>query len=446
MPVTEPTPFHLASYTTIPFVILLLCIAILPIYREHWWSQIRNQAIIVALCSAPILFLFIITDPHPLAHAGLEYVSFIVYVGSLFIISGGIFLKGDILATPRNNTLFLAVGAVLANIMGTAGASLLLIRPLLTTNQDRRYVAHIPVFFIFIVSNIGGLLTPLGDPPLFLGFLRGVPFTWTLQLWPQWLLTVGILLIVFYLWDSWAYRQESAESIEHNREHLESLALMGKRNFFLLGFVLANIAFTHEWVRAYQTWGFTENAELAAHLTRDGLLLLTAIVSYLMTPSIVHERNEFSFHALEEVAVLFFGLFITMIPALLLLQARGAELGITTPLQFFWYTGLLSGFLDNAPTYLSFTALAQGVLGVQGDLKSLIQHGPEAEALLTAISVGAVFMGAMTYIGNAPNFMVKHITEKRGLAMPSFGGYLVYSCGILMPIWLLISLVFFSGK
>lgn len=431
-------------YTTLPFACLLLCIAILPLYCETWWAKISNQIRIVLVCSLPILLLFLVTDPSQLTHTALEYISFIVYVGGLFTIAGGIFLKGDILATPLNNTLFLAVGAVLANIVGTTGASMLLIRPLLTTNQDRQHIAHIPIFFIFIVSNIGGLLTPLGDPPLFLGFLRGVPFEWTLQLWPQWLFAVGVLLVLFFIIDSWAYRQESRESLQHNREHLVPLSLMGRRNFVLLAIVLVSIAGTNVLAQGYLQWGVADHqALLFASLTRDGIILLAALLSYRITPDEVHTRNEFNFHALQEVAVLFFGLFITMIPALLLLQARGSEFGITTPVQFFWYTGILSSFLDNAPTYLSFTALAQGVVGVQGNLGDLIQHSEYAESLLVAISLGAVFMGANTYIGNAPNFMVKHIAEKRGVKMPSFGGYLAYSGSILIPLFLLMTWLFF---
>jgi Na+/H+ antiporter NhaD/arsenite permease-like protein len=432
----------LAWYTTLPFVALLLCIAIMPLYFEEWWSKIRNQAIVVFICSIPIFIYFLMIDWHQLAHTGLEYISFIIYVGGLFTVAGGIFLKGDILATPRNNTLFLAMGAILANVLGTTGASMLLIRPMLTMNQDRRHIIHIPIFFIFIVSNIGGTLTPLGDPPLFLGFLRGVPFEWTLKLFPEWLFSISVLLALFFVIDSIAYKKETREDLQKDQQHFVPISIIGKRNFILLAIILVSVILTKTFHGFYSGLGFVENADLFANLTRDGIIFITAVISYYITPDEAHQSNEFSFHPLEEVAVLFIGLFITMIPALLILQAKGSEFGITTPAQFFWYTGLLSSFLDNAPTYLSFTALAQGVLGVQGDLNTIIQHSKYGESLLIAISLGAVFMGANSYIGNAPNFMVKNITEKRGIKMPSFGGYLLWSGGILIPLFVVVNWLF----
>lgn len=431
----------LAWYTTLPFVTLLLCIAIMPLYFEEWWGKIKNQAIVVFICSTPIFIYFLMVDYHQLVHTGLEYISFIIYVGGLFTVAGGIFLKGDILATPRNNTLFLALGAILANILGTTGASMLLIRPMLTMNQDRHHIIHIPIFFIFIVSNIGGTLTPLGDPPLFLGFLRGVPFEWTLKLFPEWLFAISVLLVLFFIIDSIAYKRETREDLQKDQQHFIPLSIIGKRNFMLLAIILVSVILTKTFHSFYVSLGIT-NADIFANLTRDGIILITAIVSYYITPDEAHQSNEFNFHPLEEVAVLFIGLFITMIPALLILQSRGSEFGISTPTQFFWYTGMLSSFLDNAPTYLSFTALAQGVLGIQGDLSGLIHHSQYAESLLIAISLGAVFMGANSYIGNAPNFMVKNITEKRGIKMPSFGGYMLWSGGILIPLFIVINWLF----
>jgi len=431
----------LAWYTTLPFVALLLCIAIMPLYFEEWWNKIKNQVIIVFICSTPIFIYFLMVDYHQLFHTGLEYISFIIYVGGLFTVAGGIFLKGDILATPRNNTLFLALGAILANILGTTGASMLLIRPMLTMNQDRHHVIHIPIFFIFIVSNIGGLLTPLGDPPLFLGFLRGVPFEWTLQLFPEWLFAISVLLALFFIVDSIAYKRETREDLQKDQQHFVPISIIGKRNFILLAIILVSVILTKTFYSFYAALGIA-NADILANLTRDGIIFITAVISYFITPDEAHQSNEFNFHPLEEVAVLFIGLFITMIPALLILQAKGSEFGITTPTQFFWYTGMLSSFLDNAPTYLSFTALAQGVLGVQGDLNTIIQHSKYGESLLIAISLGAVFMGANSYIGNAPNFMVKNITEKRGIKMPSFGGYLLWSGGILIPLFVVINWLF----
>ncbi len=432
-------PLALSGYAVLPFVLLLLCIALLPLLTPRFWGQLRHQALIAGLLSLPVFWF--IQETHLFVETGLEYLAFLIYLTGLYTVAGGIFVKGDILATPRNNTLFLAAGAVLANLLGTTGASMLLIRPMLTMNQDRRHKTHIFIFFIFIVSNIGGSLTPLGDPPLFLGFLRGVPFAWTLwQLWLPWLVTVGLLLLIFFLLDSYAYRRESAADLRRDREHFQPITIIGKRNFAFLLVILASILLTPTWAEGYRSL-LGAGAEQYAHLTRDGIITLVAVSAYWLTPAAAHQGNEFSFHPLKEVAILFAGIFITMIPALLLLRAHGAELGITQPWAFFWMTGLLSSFLDNAPTYLAFAALAQGTLGLVGDVGVLTQH-PAGSELLVAISLGAVFMGANTYIGNAPNFMVKNIVESRGVQMPSFLGYMRWSGGILIPVFALLTYLF----
>ncbi len=442
---TEAPPI----WTIIPFVAMLLTIAIAPLANPHGWEKPTNQTLAAALWSLPILAYFLMTDPAQLFHTFIEYVSFIVYVGGLFTVSGGVFIKADLKATPLVNTGFLAIGAVLANLVGTPGASMLLIRPLLNTNDERKHITHIPIFFIFIVSNIGGCLTPIGDPPLFLGFLRGVPFFWTLGLLPEWLLALAILLTVFYIWDTLAYRRETKTDVQYDAQHTMPLQIIGKRNgLFLLAIILAVLS-TNSLIHFFESTNFGAHADLIAHLTRDAIILGLAIASYRLTPAEAHERNEFSFGPVREVAILFAGIFVTMIPALLILQARGNELGLTEPWQFFWATGFLSSFLDNAPTYLAFTAVAQGVVTATdgstfGNLHEFIRHSPESAQTLRAISLGAVFMGANTYIGNGPNFMVKAIVQSRGIAMPSFFGYMGYAICILIPTFAIINLIFFG--
>jgi len=293
---------------------------------------------------------------------------------------------------------------------------MVLIRPFLRTNSQRRHAAHLPVFFIFAVSNIGGCLTPLGDPPLFLGFLRGVPFFWTLSLWPQWLLTVGILLGIVYCWDSYWWGREQAKDIRKDAGHIKPLRLRGRRNLLYLAGIV---------------W-----AVFLPEPFRELMMVAMAAFGYLSTPSDYRTRNAFTFLPIAEVAILFAGIFITMVPALVLLQTHGHEFGVTEPWQFFWLTGALSSFLDNAPTYLTFVSLGQG-LGLGGPYLGV------PERLLQAISLGAVFMGANTYIGNGPNFMVKAIAEEMKVKMPSFFGYMAYSAGILLPLFFVVTLVFF---
>jgi len=418
---------HMPVYYVIPFALMLLSIAILPLTAEHWWEKLRSKALVSTVLALPVAIYFVLHLPAELGVVGAEYISFIALLASLFVISGGILLTGDLKATPMVNTLFLLIGAILANFIGTTGASMLLIRPVLQTNSERRKVAHIPIFFIFLVSNIGGCLTPLGDPPLFLGFLEGVPFAWTLRLAPEWAFMVAVLCIIFYLVDRWMVRHETPAALRLDRVRIEPLKLTGGHNFLFLAGVLLAVLFVHnEWLRV---------AAMAA----------MAVASYFTTKREIHRGNQFSFYPINEVAIVFAGIFVTMIPALLILEARGAEFGIRQPWQFFWLTGVLSSFLDNAPTYLTFTRLALGVEGIippaSKPLIALVDH-ESGQALLRAISLGAVFMGANTYIGNGPNFMVKSITESRGLKMPSFFGYMLWSVGILVPLFVLVTLIF----
>jgi Na+/H+ antiporter NhaD/arsenite permease-like protein len=401
----------------LPFVGLLLSIAVLPLAAPRFWESNLRKLGVAAVLAAPILVLYLRTHPRALVHTAEDYVSFIVLLGGLFVISGGILLEGDLEATPRTNAAFLGVGAVLASLVGTTGASMLLIRPLLQTNRERKHVAHTVVFFIFLVSNIGGCLTPLGDPPLFLGYLLGVPFTWTLRLFVPWLFTTGMVLAVYLVWDRRAHATETRAALKRDFYEVRRLRVAGKENLVLLLGVVGAVAFLHAPWREIAIVGLT-------------------VLSYAGTDSDLRKANRFSFHPILEVAALFAGIFVTMLPALHLLQARGAELGVREPWQFFWATGALSSFLDNAPTYLTFLALARSlhlpseVVGVTHDL-------------LRAISLGAVFMGANTYIGNGPNFMVRSIAEERGVKMPSFGGYMLYSVGVLIPVFVLVTLVFF---
>jgi Na+/H+ antiporter NhaD/arsenite permease-like protein len=398
----------------LPFALLLGCIAVLPLLAPHFWEQNRNKGVVAGLLALPVAIFLGREYPSALVHSGLEYASFIALLGSLYAIAGGIHLSGDLAATPRTNTTILAIGAVLANLVGTTGASMLLIRVLLRTNSERKRTVHVPFFFILIVSNCGGLLTPLGDPPLFLGYLRGVPFTWTLGLAPYWLIANAYLLLAFYLVDRRAYHQERARDIAADATHIEPLRVKGASHFLLLGGVILAIFLP------------TPYRELS--------MVALSLVSVLALDGTGRKLNQFTYGPIVEVAVLFAGIFVTMVPALALLEARGSELGLSEPWQFFLVTGVLSSVLDNAPTYLTFLSAAQGL-----HLPAEIVGVPALH--LAAISLGAVFMGANTYIGNGPNFMVKAIAEEAGVKMPSFGGYAVRATLTLLPVYVIVILL-----
>jgi Na+/H+ antiporter NhaD/arsenite permease-like protein len=330
------------------------------------------------------------------------------------------------------NTLFLAIGAILANLIGTTGASMLLIRPFLRANHARQRTAHLAVFFIFIVSNTAGLLTPLGDPPLFLGFLRGVPFQWTLSLLPIWALVVGALLLIFNIYDQYVFVREDVETPGALAEDVQShrkIHIQGGLNFiYLLGVMGAAIASGYfGWPRGIQ----------------ESIMIAMALLSWFTTARSVHHLNHFHFHPILEVAAVFAGIFVTMIPALEILEHSGPSLNLQQPWQYFWMSGILSSFLDNAPTYLTFCAMASGVVGATAENLGALLHTPLGVSLLRAVSCGSVFMGANSYIGNGPNFMVKSIAERSGVSMPSFGGYMLYSGSVLIPIFIIVTLVFF---
>ena len=422
--------FPLWSLT--PFVLMLVSIAVLPLAVPQWWDSNRNKVLLSVVMSLPALAVVLSVDPQLLWHSLLDYASFLTLLGSLFVISGGIYLKGEFAGTPLVNAIFLAVGALFANLIGTTGASMLLIRPFLRANHLRRHRAHLIVFFIFIVSNTAGLLTPLGDPPLFLGFLRGVPFQFTLRLLPQWALVVGGLLVLFNIYDQVVFTKEEIETHRVMAEIVQArhpLQIQGARNFiYLLGVMMAAVLNGHfGWPRGVQ----------------EAVMITMARISWYTTPRSIHRENHFHFGPIVEVAALFLGIFITMVPALEILNARATAFDLKAPWHFFWLSGGLSSVLDNAPTYLTFTAMASGLLGTSvQNLGAMLRSG-RGQTLLAAVSCGSVFMGANTYIGNGPNFMVKSIAEGQGIKMPSFAGYMVYSGLILIPLFVIVTFVFF---
>jgi len=429
-----PNELCFPLWSLFPFVAMLLSIAVVPLVMPGWWDHNRNKLILSIVVSIPVLTVVLRCNAELLLHSLLDYFSFLVLLGSLFIISGGIYIRGAFAGTPLVNTTFLAIGALLANLIGTTGASMLMIRPYMRANHARKHRAHLVIFFIFVVSNTAGLLTPLGDPPLFLGFLRGVPFQWTLSLLPQWAFVVGILLVVFNIFDQFVFNKEDVETpgaLVEDVQPKRRIHIDGSINFaYLLG-VMAAAALSgyFGWPRGVQ----------------ESLMILMAALSWFTTPRKVHEANHFQIHPIVEVAALFLGIFITMIPALEILHARAIALNLREPWHYFWMSGLLSSVLDNAPTYLTFTAMATGITGGQAEnLRSLLDSGLGAR-LLAAVSCGSVFMGANTYIGNGPNFMVKSIAERSGVKMPSFAGYMVYSGAVLIPIFVLVTFVFFRN-
>jgi Na+/H+ antiporter NhaD/arsenite permease-like protein len=417
----------------LPFAAMLLCIALLPIAAPRLWEHNRNKALVSLVLGAPVAIWIGALDLPALGRAAHEYVAFIVLLGALFSISGGIVVRGTLAGTPGLNTVLLALGAVLASFIGTTGASMVLVRPLLRANSVRNRNAHVFVFFIFLVSNAGGLLTPLGDPPLFLGFLRGVPFLWTLRLVPIWLVVNGALLVLFYVVDSTIFRAEDIASPGDLDEvaiaHQVPVHIAGKRNLLFLGGVVGILV-------------ASGNLRLPPGVAEAGMLAM-AVLSWVTTPRALHRENGFGFSPIVEVAALFAGIFATMIPALAVLNVRGANLGIARPWEFFWASGLLSSFLDNAPTYLTFASVGSGLLGTDAaDLAQMVAH-PGGPAILSAVSAGSVLMGANTYVGNGPNFMVKAIAERGGVRMPGFFGYMAWAGAVLLPIFVGVTVLFF---
>ena len=455
---------QLPLWTAIPFVGILLSIALGPLVAPHFWHHHfpKVSAFWALLFAVP----FLIWNPsealQEILHIYLvDYIPFIILLWGLFTISGGIYVGGALRGKPVVNVTLLLIGTFLASLIGTTGAAMVLVRPLLRANEWRRNKVHLLVFFIFLVANIGGSLTPLGDPPLFLGFLHGVPFFWvTTGLLPHMLLSVGIILCVFFLVDTFYYRRETntppAAVAGERGLHIEGahnvLFLLG-----VMGAVIMSGSLKLPSVPIYSGGSHALTMPLQNPL-KDVIIILMGFLSLRTTTKVLRAKNGFSWFPIQEVAYLFAGIFMTIIPALAILKAgsAGALAGLTEavhgPVRYFWATGTLSSFLDNAPTYLTFFNSALGSLGLtESMVPGMLGHGdpslinPEFVHDLQAISAGAVFMGAMTYIGNAPNFMVKSIAEEAGIPMPSFFGYMLkWSIPVLLPVFVIVTLVFFA--
>ncbi len=429
----EYSSVQIPELSMLPFVLMLASIAIFPLTLNHYWEKNKNKLIIGLLLSIPVIIY--------LLSAGLteklfdtivfDYIPFIILLGSLFIITGGIYLTGDIEAKPKINTLFLGIGAVLASFMGTTGAAMLLIRPVIQTNKEREFKVHTILFFIGIVANCGGLLTPLGDPPLFMMYLRGAPFTWFFGLFLEWFLTNALLLILYFMVDSYFYKKEKPTAIQIDKTAIRPIRIQGRINFYYLIGVILAVAFLNE-----QYLPFIKTNHYFKFI-REFAIIVMAYLSMLTTPKITRTSNNFTWGPIEEVAYLFLGIFITMVPCLLYLESNAKSLGVSSTTQFYYFTGLLSSFLDNTPTAVTFHSLA---LGLQQSAPVLVAGIPEE--ILKAICTAAVFFGAMTYIGNGPNFMVKAVAEENNIKMPDFFSYMFkFSIIVLLPIFILVQLI-----
>jgi Na+/H+ antiporter NhaD/arsenite permease-like protein len=441
----------LPLWSCIPFAGILLSIALFPLILPDFWHHHfgKISAFWAATLGIPFLIAFKGSALHEILHIILaDYVPFIILLWSLYTVSGGILLRGTLRGTPIVNVIMLIIGTLLASWMGTTGAAMLLIRPFLRANNYRKNRTFMVVFFIFLVANIGGSLTPLGDPPLFLGFLHGVSFFWTFKILPHMLMVVGILLVIYFILDTYYYRKEGVLAPEEEGVKAP-LKLDGIHNFLFLGGIVGSVLMS-----GIVDWG--EINTLGIHRTiqdwvRDGLLILMGILSLVTTPIRIRDDNDFTWFPIIEVAYLFIGIFITMIPCLLILKAgsQGALAfltdGVTQPRHYFWVTGGLSSFLDNAPTYLTFFNSALGAFypGMT-EAQAVPMLMTESAIYLKAISAGAVFFGACSYIGNAPNFMVRSISEEAGTPMPSFFGYILkYALLFLVPAFVIVMFVFF---
>ncbi len=446
---------NIPLWLCIPFAGLLLCIAILPLVKADWWEKNRPWAVLLW----SLLFLIPFAMKYGIGNATEtvldclvnDYLTFIILLFGLFCVAGNIHLEGDFVGSPRMNTALLAIGTLLSSCIGTTGASMLLVRPVIQMNSWRKRKSHIMIFFIFLISNMGGCLTPIGDPPLLMGFMRGVPFTWSLRLLPILLFNMVIMLFVFYHVDRKAYRMDISLGMRpdiskpkttfkmnglHNIIFMVMIVIAVILSGVLPGIKIFQDASGH--VRGIPIYG--EVMLSFPSLIEIVIILLAAFLSFRTTKSQIRVKNHFTWGAIQEVAVLFVGIFITMQPALMILKEKGAALGLSMPWEMFWTTGALSSFLDNTPTYLVFLTTA-GTLGAASGILTTV--GTISIKMLMAISCGAVFMGAVTYIGNAPNFMVKSISDENGIRMPSFFGYVFMSFKYLIPLFLIDTLVFF---
>lgn len=447
------------AWAMTPFILMLLCIAIAPLVADNWWESNRHKMYISLVLGIPVAAWMIIKSDEAnqfaerlLHQMAYDYVPFIVLLMALFVVTGGIQVAGDIRATPRINTLFIATGFLLASFMGTTGAAMLLIRPLISTISQRRYRVHTILFFIAAVANCGGLLTPLGDPPLFLLYLRGAHFGWFLHLLPAWAFVGAILLLIYYITDSYYYKREPKECLAADDRDITPLSIHGCINFLWLAAVIACVMFLNP---SYIPAMGADDAPAYLRLLREIALAVIIGLSWVTTPRRVREANHYSWAPILEVAVLFVGIFATMTPALIYLNAHAQAMGLTQPWEFFYCSGALSSFLDNAPTAVAFHTVAGG-LNPTDLAATLAASGGDAvidgtvyvagirETLLKAVATGSVFFGAMTYIGNGPNFMVKAIAERSGIRMPSFFGYIVrFSLIVLLPLYIATQLIFF---
>ena len=440
----------LSLWWGVPFAGVLLSIAVMPLLAPIFWHHHFGK--VTAAWSLAFLLPFALVFGPGLATASFvhallaEYIPFVILLTALFTVAGGIYIRGNLHGTPALNTIILMIGAVLASFMGTTGASMLLIRPLIRANDHRKHTAHIVVFFIFIVSNAGGSLTPLGDPPLFLGFLKGVDFFWTVKhIFPETLFLLSVLLVLFFALDSWYCSRREEILPRDPTPDTRGIGFDGKVNFALLGAVIALVLLSGFW-KSPVSFNLAGTDVGLPGIARDVGLVVVALLSLALTPRKVHEDNQFGWGPMQEVAKLFAGIFLTIVPVIAMLKAGvngpfGAIVSAVTrpdgspdPAMYFWATGILSSFLDNAPTYLVFFNTAGGDPAVL-----MTAMAPT----LAAISAGAVFMGANTYIGNAPNLMVKAIAEDRGVNMPSFFGYMLWSVGILVPLFVLMTFIWF---
>ncbi|KUG21441.1 putative transmembrane protein [hydrocarbon metagenome] len=440
----------LPLWSVLPFVGILLSIALIPLAFPHFWhDHFPKVSFFWALVFAiPFIYFFKQTALNEIEHIFIiDYIPFILLLWSLFAVSGGIHIKGTLKGTPAVNSIILLIGTILASVIGTTGASMLLIRPILRSNSWRVYKVHTIVFFIFLVSNIGGSLTPLGDPPLFLGFLHGVPFFWTIKILPEMAFASIVLLLLYFVLDSHYYKKESLTAVPESEQ--EPIKVEGVHNFIFLFGIIGAVLFSGSFkLGQINFFSITQTIE---NLIKDAILILMGIASLVFTRKEIHKNNEFSWMPIREVAYLFAGIFITIIPVLEILRAgeNGALhwliKSVDSPAQYFWTVGMLSSFLDNAPTYLTFF---NSIIG------KFYPGMPETSAVallivekipyLAAISVGAVFMGANTYIGNAPNFMVKSIAEEAGVKMPGFFGYIFkYSMPILVVLFIIMTFIFY---
>lgn len=446
---------NIPIWMCIPFAGLLLCIAIFPLVKEEWWEKNRLYAVIFW----SLLFIIPFAVKYGMGTAAEtvleciinDYLTFIVLLFGLFCVAGNITVEGNMAGSPRVNVLLLAVGTLLSSWIGTTGSSMLLVRPIIQMNSWRKNKTHIMVFFIFLISNIGGCLTPIGDPPLLMGFSRGVPFFWSFKLFPVLLLNMVVLLVVFYLIDKRAYMKDLASgrmpSIDADAPLIR---IRGAQNFLYVIMIIAAVVlsgvlpglplFQNAQGEVIGIHIFGEVRLTVPAMIEIAIILLAAFLSFKTTDPVNRKKNHFTWGAIQEVAVLFVGIFITMQPALMILKKAGASLGLDKPFQLFWITGALSSFLDNTPTYLVFLTTEGAMNFHEGIVTTL---GMVPVQMLMAISCGAVFMGAITYIGNAPNFMVKAISDENGVKMPSFFGYLARSLSILIPVFILDMLVFF---